>query len=361
MAYVKPFAASTLAKKYKETGLAPETIGILKEFFISCACLYGEILAVEAWHVYQVLAKKEKLPKVRQREFYQVLDILRRDGSEDWPYKIVEISEIWGGERNSPGKRVILHRVLDMGGWYYSRFSAAVTLDSNRSRYAGTDDNYIPDDFLSYREIPESEEEKALIQFLGPLRISLKLYKKKWEKEEHTYENAGRRLDECSYLEFFEDLRVQRFRKGTGGKKKDPGKADQLEAEYRRLNTAEKIVSELKRDMELGETCCPEAQAQMIGNLESRGVELSDPEKEKLNQLVKAMNDHMMLWCNYGWPPAVQGDAFYRNFAIGRRQDEIRRNGYDRALNKIIHNPDLYEDEKMILIRQLNEKFFSNE
>ena len=37
MAYVKPFAASTLAKKYKETGLAPETIGILKEFFISCA------------------------------------------------------------------------------------------------------------------------------------------------------------------------------------------------------------------------------------------------------------------------------------------------------------------------------------
>lgn len=81
----QPYAASTLSKKYKATGIDPAVISALKEYLTACANFYFILEIPEA--------KKIAASAVPSDQFDALLPILARDGS--LPFYIEESRELY--------------------------------------------------------------------------------------------------------------------------------------------------------------------------------------------------------------------------------------------------------------------------
>ena len=93
----QPYAASTLSKKYKATGIDPAVISALKEYLAACANFYFILEIPEAKKIASSVATTE--------QFDILLPIFARDGS--LPYYIEESRELYD---NSPDDLLLIQK-----------------------------------------------------------------------------------------------------------------------------------------------------------------------------------------------------------------------------------------------------------
>lgn len=298
MAYPKPFAASTLAKKYKETGLSPETIEVLKKFFISCACLYGAIFAVEAWDVYKQVRDKGEMPKIRQKDFLGILPVFRRDGS--LPFRVYEISELYSKEKDNPKDRILSHQELTPklereSNYIYSLFD-------NKNRHVPY---YVPEHFLDHQEIPVTAEEERLTRYLGNLKVQKGPVKISETEPPKVMDHAGEELRNFSYLDDYQKWRLGFCQSRARFKPAYVTIASRLEAEYKKRNAAGQLVWYYKMFSYVGEPSVAESISLVMDTLSQMGVQVTHKKADKLVSLLQDMYNHSYLWSNCGWPPLL--------------------------------------------------------
>lgn len=345
MAYPKPFAESTLAKKYKETELSPETIEILKKFFISCACLYGAIFAEDMWQVYKELLGKGEVPRVKQKDIYGLLPILRRDGS--MPFRVYEISEIYADEKDRPKDRLLSHKELTPPGVREDNY--IYPLQQSQNFYAPY---HVPDHFLDFQEIPVTKEEQRLLRYVGNLKVIKGVIKESDSDPGKTYEHAGERLDSFCYLSDYEKFYLNYYKNKLLPIPRNLNILHALENKFCKKNTAVKLVGEYKFLIYVGGRTPAQEFGLFMNDLNEVGADITRKRAEKLASLLFDMYNHSYLWTNRGWPPKLLAET---------KMKEMKAKGIQPSMPSISFGPGIEQairEEKMdreALIRKIQE------
>lgn len=288
MQYPKPLSEKTLERMYRQAGISDSERDFLHQFFAVCENLYGVIEIGDMWEIYRELKKGEKVPSIRKKDLIEFSAIARR---EEQPYQIYELDELYPEE-----KRNELHRLLvskDLIGFGYGKMRTFYEFMDN---YDYQHPYFIPEDFLSYAEKRLTEEEKALLDFLGDLKVTAKECRPRFGSP-YPCENRRKRLREFSFLNYIEQFMV-----------KDAEKRPKLRAaileEYGGTE-AEKILRLFKRMETIGNSMNPTGNLQYIlYELEEVGVELTEKQLKKLLKLVTEFHNNSRHWFLSGWKPA---------------------------------------------------------
>lgn len=117
MALPTPLSARTIEKKFANWD--PAKVDLLHKYFAAFANLYGAIQLNSAW---ELVRDDKPKPRIMKQELIDFSTIVMR---EKLPYFVLEIHEMYSGEKNSDGKRFIIHKNL--------------LLDDTRRRYASAE------------------------------------------------------------------------------------------------------------------------------------------------------------------------------------------------------------------------------
>ncbi len=173
----KPYAPSTLKKKYRDTGITPEKIEKVKEYLVACANFYKIIEIKDAW---RVIGEKCGVTKT---EFESLLPIFARD--ESLPFYIRRYDEFYNG---CPDERLLIDVEFltalndEFDADRYRRASALgeeydgpSMFIEDRQRFYDLDEQrrgkplFIPADILLYADdeyVEQTQQVKAMRHFL---------------------------------------------------------------------------------------------------------------------------------------------------------------------------------------------------
>lgn len=298
MTYPKPFREKTIEKQYLELGLTPEKYQFCKEFYTACSCLYGTIIAADCWNVYQELAKKEGAPKLRRKDLYAALDLLRRDGSA--PFRVYYMDELYISETRRPGSNFVVHKSLVLEGVRWPML--IYDLEEAKNPHISY---YIPDHFLQFQKIPVTPEEKKLLDYVGKLRVTKGLGVDPFTKRKKRFEHPGQRLNSFSYWSGYDKYLVESYEEGKNGYKQNKAKAEQIKARVTSQTAAQYVVAEWKQRCNVGHIAIGDCIRYFFDSLTEMGADISQKDMEKIVAMLMDMYNHTYLWQNLGWPPAV--------------------------------------------------------
>ena len=296
MTYPKPLSEKTLERGYLELGLTSEKYQFCKEFFTACSCLYGTIEAADCWNVYQEVVKQEQVPKLRRKDLYGVLELLRRDGSV--PFRIYYIDELYDEETRRPGATFVVEKSLALEGVRWRLLIYDLEEAKNPHVYY-----YVPEHFLQFQKIPVTPEEKKLLDYVGKLRVTKKLVTDRFTKQKKRFEHPGQRLDSFSYRDRYDQYLLESYGEGKNGYKQNAAKADKIRARLTSQTAAQRAVGELKRHCNVGHIHITKSIQYFFDSLAEMGADITRKDMEKLVALIMDMYNHMYLWQNLGWPP----------------------------------------------------------
>ena len=77
MAYPKPLSEKSIVRMYADSKLTQEKIDFLRNFFDSCAALYGSICLNDMREVYKELSEKIEVAKIQRKDFIEFSSIIR--------------------------------------------------------------------------------------------------------------------------------------------------------------------------------------------------------------------------------------------------------------------------------------------
>lgn len=293
MAYPKPLSTKTLERQYSALGLSEQTLDILRGFFVVCSKLYGAIDMGEVWEVYKVLNNTQGFPSLRRRNLLEFASVARRDASA--PYYVIEINEIYRDEPVADSKKMIVNR--DLVGFDARKYNDVVIIDEKAFGKVP----YIPDNFLSWVNPPKTDEENALLNFLGNLRVSV--------KEVEVFgrvvkcEHFGEKLKDFVYESESYKFAYEWFSGGceNGRKTSDQKRLDRLKRSLC-SNAAEYLVEGVRRDFDYGYSGSYAFQ-KFFDNLYEIGVVLTDLQSKIVLDFLQKFVNNCHLYSNKGWTP----------------------------------------------------------
>lgn len=297
MAYPKPLSTKTLERQYSALGLSEQTLGVLRGFFVVCSKLYGAIDMGEVWEVYKVLNNTQGFPALRRRNLLEFASVARRDVSV--PYYVLEINEIYRDEPVADSKKMIVNK--ELVGFDTSKYYDVITIDEK----AYGKPPYIPDNFLSWNGPPKTDEEKALLNFLGNLRVSAK------EVEVYGYmvkcEHVGEKLKDFVFESEIYRIAYKWFsgEHEDGRKTSDQKRLDRLKRSLC-SNAAEYLVEEARKDFDYR---CPGSRGfqRFFDNLYEIGVKLTELQSKIVLDFLQEFVNNCHRYSNKGWTPMELG------------------------------------------------------
>ena len=153
MALPKPLSAKTIEKKFATWD--PEKVDLLHKYFAAFANLYGAIQLKDAW---ALIRDDKPKPRILKQELIDFSTIVMR---EDLPYFVLEIHEMYPGERNSDGKRFIVHKNLLLDD-SYRRYGTADIVIRHKLGYP----YHVPDNFFDYVDSIPLDQSPAFLEFI---------------------------------------------------------------------------------------------------------------------------------------------------------------------------------------------------
>lgn len=291
MSYPKPLSEKSLARMYREANIDEKKSDFLHKLFLASANLYGIVILHDIWEIYKVVAEQYGMKGIKLKEIVAFSSIVRR---EDVPYYVYEIDELYSEE-----KRTVLDREIVM---------KSLIFPNNKRLYywlcnlQGDKPYFIPDDLLSFVKPAPTKEEKELLTFLRPLKVTSKVCdagRGTIYPNEHTGEKIGRfsflTVSEKNEYKYIMDLY-----------EKCPAKYENMRQNFLRKTSgteAEKLARKYKEQCSLGFSSNAENINYIIKELDEVGVNLNNKQTERLVELLMNVNNHINHWCNRGWTP----------------------------------------------------------
>ncbi len=293
MPYPKPLMEKTLNRQYAASGLSGEQIEFLKKFFLACANLYGALMASDAWWVYTELSEETETVRLRRKDMYAALGILRR---EEVPYYVFEANEVYADESRDESRRIIVRRDLVIRG--YGRFRDLRTLMEESSDKPF----YVPKDFLEYATMPESPEEAEFLKFLGGMRSTRPEFKTEWAIMRFC-PYRGKLLSEFSYISSNDQFELSRLKGEFPEWRGNPKRAAEFEAKLNSITADRYLVDRFKRRINIGNLSYGNVVGSFFYDLNSMGVAMTEEVVGGAMHGMEELNDSLHLWCNRGWTP----------------------------------------------------------
>lgn len=292
--YPKPLSEKSLQKKYAELNLGNEKIDFLKNFILASTNLYGRISIRDIWEVYKKLAEIASVPKIKRTDIIRISEILRR---EALPYFIYEVDELYCAEsRESLDCEFVSKYLVGRGQgkfrWYYY-------VAESQSCH----DYYVSDNLLFFTQMPATEQEKSLLEFIGKLKVNAKEYKSRYGKTLKCPDRKGETLDSFSFMNDMETFEYRYAKGEIQGVKGNPKEAQRLMDENNSRTEAEKIVHQIKWYGNIGHVSPTEIIQYTLEELGEAGVELTEKQLEILTQGIMNLHNYSHLMCIGGWRP----------------------------------------------------------
>lgn len=294
MSYPKPLSEKSLRRLYGECGLSDQKVAFLRTFFEACANLYGVIVAENAWDVYKELSSKSDVLGLQRKDMYRALGVLRR---ENVPFYVFEADEVFSDEKRTDKYRVIALRELIHPGYgkYMNLYSV---LDAAEGKPF-----FVPEDLLSYAEMPVNQYERVLLDTLGGLKSTLSEYEDRMGHK-HPCPYKGKYLKDFSYIGEGEAFELERLRGEIEGYKGNAEKAEELKRRLESATAAQYLVGQLKRQSNVGRIPISRFIEYFFDDLNAMGVRLKgEKQVNDILRLVNNMHNNQHLWCNRGWTP----------------------------------------------------------
>jgi hypothetical protein len=293
--YPKSLSEKSLQKKYVELNLADEKIYFLKQFILACTNLYGCISIRDIWEVYKKLAGITSVPKIKRTDIIRISEILRR---EELPYFVYEVDELYFEESRESLDREFVSRYLIGRGqgkfrWYYYVAEAQ-----------SCHDYYVPDNLLSFAQMPITEQEQRLLEFIGKLKVTAGEFKSRYGRILKCPDRMGETLDAFSFMNDMEKFEYQYAKGEIQGTKGNPKEAQHLLDENNSRTEAEKIVDQIKWYGNIGHVSPIDIIQYTLEELGEVGVELTEQQLKKLTQEIMNLHNYSHLMCIGGWRPA---------------------------------------------------------
>ena len=127
----------------------------MHKYFAAFANLYGAIQLNSAW---PLLRDDKPKPRILKQEMIDFSTIVMR---EDLPNFVLEIHEMYGGERNSDGKRFIIHKNLLLDD-SYQRYDTAAIVIRQKLGYP----YHVPDHFFDYVDHIPLDQSPAFLELM---------------------------------------------------------------------------------------------------------------------------------------------------------------------------------------------------
>lgn len=244
MSYPKPLSEKTVNKKYEDLGLSAEQIEYVHDFTLACVNLYGAVYAADVWDIYRELSGRIETPVLHRRDMYNAFDIMRR---EEVPYYVYEIDELYDDRENSEDDRMLILKSL-VGSGRNKNDMVLNLLTSLRDV-----DYFIPDDIVSYKDMPVAKEERMLGNTLSVLSGF-----------------NGVKLSDIG----FEDYEG---------------------------NAAERILHDLKCNLQIGYKTAEEAAQETFNALVALGVSLNQSQADHVADRISDFANNLHEYCLCGW------------------------------------------------------------
>ncbi|MDO4486287.1 MAG: hypothetical protein Q4C46_06795 [Bacillota bacterium] len=292
--YPKPLSEKSIAKLYDKAGLNEKKISFLHDFFTAAANLYGAFPVAHIWEVYKELSEKIEVPKLKRKEIVEAAGIMRR---ESMCFYVFEIDELYSKEKRSELNREVVHKDLINVGYgkymLYYRFCES----QNNVPY------YVPEDFLRFKRIEKSNEEKALLKFIGNLVVENDSFTDRYNDNVCPCKAPkGRKLKSFSFMNRHEEFELRYAKGEIQGNKGRPDVVSHLTKEYS-CSEAEKIVRTLKRNSSYGVIDSMAEIKGVFDELNEVGVSLTQAKSEKLLGLINDFHNNSHHMCIRGWKP----------------------------------------------------------
>ena len=291
--YPKPLSEKTLQKKYAELGLSDEKLSFLKQFILACTNLYGRITIGDIWEVYKKLGGMTAVPQIKRVDILRISDVLRRD---ELPYLVFEIDEIYTEEPRKELSREFVSKYLVGQG--PGKFATYYYVAEAQSYH----EYYVPQNLLSFVNMPVPKQEKDLLNFVGKLKVTADKYEDRYGHVVECSGRKGRTLDSFSFMNQMEVFEYQ-YAKGEINGKEKPKEAQRLLAESNSMTEAEKIVDRIKWYINIGHVSSTKMVQYTLDEIGEAGVQLTKKQVEKLIQGIMDMNNYSHLMCTGGWRP----------------------------------------------------------
>jgi len=330
MAYPKPLSEKSIERMYLQAGLSVESRVFLHKLFTACSNLYGVISVRSIWDLYRKM--QDTAPKLRRKDVIAFSAITRREVQS---YYVFELSELFSAEKNFDLDRLVVNRALVGAGYgKYNRFYSL--MDELRDVPF-----YLPEDILAYADPVMESQEKALLKFLGNLKVTAEMSMPKYGKP-YPCANKGKRLKEFSFMNRDESIFVEY-------EKKRPAVQTALIEEYSGTE-AEKILRQQNLYHHIG-WLDPATMFQiMLDELMEVGVELSERQLERLLELTRDQYNNKHLWYLCGWSPVDLADVTGPPTAIS----------FGPGIMQSIADGTLDKDELVDRVHQLGLEYMEN-
>jgi hypothetical protein len=260
MQYPKPLSEKTINKKYEELGLSEEQVEYVHDFTLACVNLYGVAYAADIWDIYRELSGRITTPVLHRKDMYGAFDIMRR---EEVPYLVLENSEVFEGAEDTEGDRLIVAR--ELAGTGRNKYDRVLDLLMSLHDV----DYFVPDDLVSYSNMPACKEERMLVNTLSSLKVNVK----------NEIDTDGNTL----------------ARKHYGEKLGDFVLTDETKV------AASEIYDLFKLDIQIGKVSIDEAAQRVFNTLALIGVMLTQSQADHIAARISNMINNIHTWNLCGW------------------------------------------------------------
>ena len=292
MTYPKPLSQKSLDKMVKEANFSEDILSFLKDFFLACCNLYGQISIENMWEVYKELKQKSDVPTIHRKDLVTYSSIARR---EEHPYYVFEVDEIFTDKRNDLYRHIVDKRLITFGQQKFETFYRLCDAAQNKPFF-------VPEDLLSYVKVKNNSYDRALLQFLGNLKITAKEVMVGENKVR--VENRGKKLRNVHFYTYYEKLMMSYY-KGEleDGPKKGNSKILARLQEDCRGPESEKLFRHFKLNNSAASFSVNDCIRLLVDEINEAGVQLDQRRFSDLVQLLMNCHNHSHLWCNRGWVP----------------------------------------------------------
>ena len=292
--YPKPLSEKSLQKQYAELNLSNEKIDFLKQFILACTNLYGRIAIRDIWEVYKELAEITSIPKIKRTNIIRISEILRR---EELPYLVYDVDELYCEEPRESLSREFVSKYLVGRGqgkfrWYY------YVAESQACH-----DYYVPENLLSFAQMPATEQEQSLLEFIGKLKVTAKEFKSRYGKILKCPDCKGKTLDSFSFMNDMETFEYRYAKGEIQGVKGNSKEAQRLWEENNSRPESKKIIDQIKWYGNIGHVSSAEIIQYILEELGETGVELTELQLKKLTEGIIDLHNYSHLMCIGGWRP----------------------------------------------------------
>ena len=173
---------------------------------------------------------------------------------------------------------------------------------------------YIAEDFLEYEELPVSNAEKEMKEFLSRLKVTAKEYTNEVGKV-YPCEHQGQKLGEFDFLTRDERFEVKYIGgEIEGGPKRNAKKVEDY-LKDRKGPESDKLMRDFMWRTYSGWTNPQVTMKFLFTELEEVGVQLSEKQLNKLIEFINEVNNNTHIWVNRGWTPRELAGQYMRNNA----------------------------------------------